>query len=147
MKNSILGMGVGLLLAAACSNSNNSANEVDQLREEAIAIHDEIMPQVSAFDRNTVKIDSLLANLPTLKTTYPDLDTAKTRTDLTGLKSRLEDATNAMMDWMTEFNVDPQDKSADEAKVYYEAEVKKVKALKQQFDSVSKESTDKLAQF
>ena len=139
-------MGSSILLLAAC-NGGSDASEVDRLREEAIAVHDEIMPQISAFDRNTVKIDSLLAHLPQLKEAYPDMDTVQTRTELTALKNRLEQATGSMMDWMTEFDVDPQDKSTDEIKAYYEAEVKKVKDMKQLFEEVSKESTDKLAQF
>lgn len=147
MKKTILCLGAGMLVLAACNNGGNEASEIDQLRQEAIAVHDEIMPQVSAFDRNTVKIDSLLASLPQLKEAYPDIDTAQTRTELTVLKNRLEQATDAMMDWMTEFDMDPQDKSAAETKEYYEGEVKKVKEMQQLFQEVSKESTDKLAQF
>lgn len=136
-----------LLFFCACNNGGSDDAEIERLREEAIAVHDEIMPQISAFDRNTVKIDSLLANLPQLKEAYPDLDTTLTRTELTGLKSQLEQATDAMMDWMTDFDVDPQDKSTAEIKAYYEAEVEKVKDMKLVFEEASKASADKLAQF
>ncbi|WP_257668054.1 transposase [Parapedobacter tibetensis] len=135
------------ILLSACNGGGDGANKIEQLRGEAIAIHDEIMPQISVFDRNSVKIDSLLANLPQLQTAYPDLDTTQTRVDLSALKAKLEQATDSMMDWMTEFDVDPQDKSTTEIKEYYEEEVGKVKDMKQLFDQVSKESTDKLAQF
>jgi len=147
MKHTILLISAGLLVMAACNNGSNETGEIDRLREEAIAVHDEIMPQISAFDRNTVKIDSILANLPQLKEAQPEIDTAQTRTDLSGLKNRLELATDSMMNWMTAFDVDPQDKSTDEIKAYYEEEVEKVKAMKQFFDEVSKEATDKLAKF
>ena len=147
MKKTMLLAAASLLIFSACNSGGNDTAEIDRLREEAIAIHDEIMPQISAFDRNTVKIDSLLANLPALKTANPDIDTAQTRSELTGLKGRLEAATDAMMEWMTEFDVDPQDQSTAEIKAYYEGEVEKVKAMKKQFDEVTKESTDKLAQF
>ncbi|RQP19068.1 MAG: transposase [Parapedobacter sp.] len=147
MKHTILLISAGLLVMAACNNSSNETGEIDRLREEAIAVHDEIMPQISAFDRNTVKIDSILANLPQLKEAQPEIDTAQTRTDLSGLKNRLELATDSMMNWMTAFDVDPQDKSTDEIKAYYAEEVEKVKAMKQFFDEVSKEATDKLAKF
>ncbi|WP_090974803.1 hypothetical protein [Parapedobacter composti] len=132
-------------ILSACNGGSGAS--ADQLREEAIAIHDEIMPQVSSFDRNTVKIDSLLANLPELKAANPDLDTAQTRIELTALKGRLEEATDAMMEWMMAFEVDPQEKSADETKAYYEGEVEKVKRMKQLFEEVSKESAEKLAPF
>lgn len=147
MKYTISLISIGLLVTAACSNFNNENGEIDRLREEAIAVHDEIMPQISAFDRNTVKIDSILANLPELQEAQPDLDTTQTRTDLSGLKNRLELATDSMMSWMTAFDVDPQDKSAAEIKVYYEEEIEKVKEMKQLFDNVSKEATEKLAKF
>ena len=136
-----------LLFFSACNNGGGDVDEINRLREEAIAVHDEIMPQISAFDRNTVKIDSLLVNLPQLKEAYPDIDTTQTRTELTTLKNQLEQATNSMMDWMTEFDVDPQDKSTSEIKAYYEEEVEKVKEMKVLFDDASKASADKLAQF
>lgn len=135
------------LLLAACNSGNSDTAEIDRLRDEAIAIHDEIMPQISAFDRNTVKIDSLLSTLPELKAENPDIDTAQVRTDLSGLKVRLEEATNSMMDWMTGFDVDPQDKSVGEIKTYYEQEVEKVKDMKVLFEDAARESAEKLAQF
>ncbi|MEC3880357.1 transposase [Parapedobacter sp. 10938] len=147
MKKTIFPAVASLLLLAACNGGGSDTVEIDQLRDEAIAIHDEIMPQISAFDRNTVKIDSLLSSLPELKAANPDIDTAQVRTDLSGLKERLEGATNAMMDWMTGFDVDPQDKSATEIKTYYEKEVEKVKEMKIIFDEAARESTEKLAQF
>lgn len=147
MKHTLLVISTGLLLMAACNNGSNETGEIDRLREEAIAVHDEIMPQISAFDRNSVKIDSILANLPQLQQTQPDIDTAQTRADLIGLKSRLELATDSMMDWMTAFEVDPQDKSAAEIEAYYEEEIEKVNEMKQLFDEVSKEATEKLAKY
>src|SRR5690606_491180 len=103
--------GFAILLLASCNSSNNDDTEIKQLREEAIAVHDEIMPQISTFDRNSVKVDSLLTHLPQLKETHVDLDTAQTRAELTALKSKLENATDAMMEWMTDFDTDPQDKT------------------------------------
>jgi|SRR5690606_9465365 hypothetical protein len=147
MKNLMLSAITSGFLFASCGGGANEAAEIEQLREEAIAVHDEIMPQISVFDRNTLKIDSLLTNLPALKASNPALDTAQTRVELTALKGRLEEATDAMMDWMTDFDVDPQGKQASETKTYYEEEVRKVKEMKQLFDEVSKESADKLAKF
>lgn len=147
MKKTIFPAAVALLLFAACNGGGSDTAEIDRLRDEAIAIHDEIMPQISSFDRSTVKIDSLLASLPALKTANPDLDTAQVRTELSGLKDDLNGATNAMMDWMTNFDVDPEDKSVAEMKTYYAQEVEKVKDMKARFDEAAKESTEKLAQF
>lgn len=147
MKKFIFPAAAAFLLLAACNDGGSDSAEIDRLRDEAIAIHDEIMPQISAFDRNTVKIDSVLSSLPDLKAANPDIDTAQVRTDLSGLKDRLNEATDAMMDWMTNFEVDPQDKSAAEIKAYYEQEVEKVKDMKVLFDDAATESAEKLAQF
>ena len=147
MKHTISWIGAGLLLMAACNNGSDENSEINRLREEAIAVHDEIMPQISAFDRNTVKIDSILASLPQLLETQPDMDTTQTRSELSGLKNRLDLATDSMMNWMTTFDVDPQDKSTEEVKSYYEGEIEKVNGLKTLFDNVSKEATEKLAKY
>ena len=147
MKKIIFPMAAALVSLAACNGSGNDMAEVDGLRDEAIAVHDEIMPQVSAFDRNTVKIDSLLSSLSELHVENPDIDTLKVREDLSALRSQLEGATDAMMDWMTDFDLNPQDKTVEEIKTYYEEQVEKVKELKTRFDEVAKKSTEKLAQF
>lgn len=147
MKKVIFPTAAALMLLAACNSGGSDTAEIDRLREEVIAVHDEIMPQVSSFDRNTVKIDSLLSSLPELKSGNPDIDTAQVRADLSGLKERLEGATDAMMDWMTAFEVDPADKTDAEIKAYYEQEVEKVKEMKARFDEVGRESAEKLAQF
>lgn len=148
MKKTMFWLGsVAWALTAACSGGGGDAAEIEQLRNEAIAVHDEIMPQISAFDRNTIKIDSLLANLPQLRATNPDLDTTQVRSELTALKGRLEGATDTMMDWMTEFKVDLEDQTNVAAKAYYAEEIRKVTEMKRLFEDVSKESADKLAQF
>src|SRR5690606_18621723 len=104
MKHTLSLISSGLLFLAACGNGDQEAGEINRLREEAIAVHDEIMPQISAFDRNTVKIDSILASLPQLLEAQPGLDTSQTRSDLSGLKDRLTMATDSMMNWMTTFD-------------------------------------------
>jgi|GEM_PF-122143 len=147
MKKIVLIAGIAICMLAACNNQSNDDVAIKQLREEAIAIHDEIMPQISVFDRTSLKVDSLLANLSQLKDTHAGLDTAQTRAELTTLKSKLENATDSMMEWMNGFDLDPQHNTTAEVKAYYQHEVDKVRELKQVFDEVSKESADMLAPF
>lgn len=145
---SILLAGTGLLTAffflAACGGSKNN-QEIQKLKEETIAVHDEIMPQIATFDRHAVKIDTILINLDSLHQENPSLDTAELRSELTALKERLESATDQMMTWMMEFEDDPQGMSSEEIKAYYESELEKITKMRDLFNDVTKESADKLA--
>lgn len=148
MKRLVILTGLAGTLFIACNSAPSEEQQVEKLRDEAIAIHDEIMPQVSTFDRNTVKIDSILTNLGNIYAERPDIDTAETRSSLTSLKYNLESATSDMMTWMMEFepDIDIED-SSEEASAYYQEEVDKVTALKKRFEEVKKESEAKLSSF
>lgn len=127
----------------SCANSSNSNNQNDlaKTQEETMKIHDEIMPQVSVFDKDAVAIDSILTNLNAIKTVKPALDTTHTRQELTQLKKNLEDATDHMMDWMKGY-------SADSTTVDYAyRELTKVKNMKAIFDRVSKEKQEILNKY
>ena len=127
----------------SCANSSNTNNQNDlaKTQEETMKIHDEIMPQVSIFDKDAVTIDSILTNLSAIKTAKPNLDTTNTRQELSQLKSNLEDATDHMMDWMKGY-------SADSTTVdYANRELTKVKDMKAVFDRVSKEKQEILKKY
>lgn len=142
MKKIYFIFGASILAMTSCQSPANSTKEgVTQLMQEAIAVHDEIMPQIAHFDRTTVKIDSILANLEGIKAKDPNADTAAMRADLTSLKSNLENATDNMMSWMKDYAPDSTDID------YQKAEIEKIKAMKKQFDDVSVESNNKLGAF
>lgn len=146
MKKIFLSFGVSSLLFFSCNNSGGDLSEVNALREEAIGIHDEIMPQISLFDQTTVKIDSLLANLGPVAAERPGLDTAHARAELTALRTNLTNATESMMTWMHDFDPDV-DLAVEDAKAYYQDEVRKMEEMKKQFDEAAKQTADKLAPF
>lgn len=131
-----------LIFAASCqSNTTKQSIEGQQLAEEAIAIHDEIMPQVSVFDKTGIRIDSILSELPSIAANDASIDTAALRTDLETLKGNLENATDFMMTWMYEYKPDNTDAE------YQKSEVEKVTAMKKQFEEVAAESKTKLSSF
>ena len=139
--NKIAFVAIASLAIAACGTNGNGATTVKALQDSTIKIHDEIMPQIAHFDRDAVKIDSILANLKTIKTARTDLDTTATRKELSVLKANLESATDHMMDWMKGYNPDSTDVK------YFETELQKVSDMKKIFDNVSKESEGKLKNF
>lgn len=131
-----------LVLVVSCqSPATKQSLEAQQLAQEAIAIHDDIMPQIPVFDKTTVKIDSILSELPNIAGNNPSADTATLRVDLETLRANLESATDFMMTWMYEYKPDSTDIE------YQKAEVEKVKAMKQQFEEVAVESNAKLSSF
>ena len=142
MKKIILATTVVLITLSSCQQkSTKDATKVQQLSAEAIQAHDEIMPQISHFDRTTLKIDSILENLNTIAQKDKNLDTTTVRADLESLKQNLETATDNMMTWMRDYVSDSTDVA------YQKAEVEKVKAMKKHFEDVSLESNNKLGKF
>lgn len=142
MKKTILAAIIALATLNSCQQqSNNDASQLKNLSEEAIQVHDEIMPQIAHFDRATLKIDSILENLGSIAKKDNTLDTATVKSELETLKQNLESATDNMMTWMRDYTPD----SIDVA--YQKAEIEKVKAMKKQFEDVSLESNTKLGKF
>ncbi|MFD2597613.1 hypothetical protein ACFSQ3_01510 [Sphingobacterium corticis] len=120
----------------SCQNTKTKGKEdqdsVESLSAKAIEVHDEIMPQISKFDKTSVKLDSLLNALSSAKTNDPTLDTTAVRTELTTLKADIESATDAMMDWMRNYRLDSLDAT------YQSAEVERIKAMRGEFETVNK---------
>src|SRR5690606_35604599 len=121
-----------LILTVSCqSAATKKALEGQQLAEEAIAIHDEIMPQVSVFDKTGLHIDSLLNNMSAISGNDCGIDTASLRSDLVELKWNLEDETDIMITRMDEYQ---SDRTYED---YQKYEVEKVKKMKKQFEEVA----------
>src|SRR5690606_19427758 len=129
-----------LILTVSCqSAATKNALEGQQLAEEAIAIHDEIMPQVTVFDKTSLQIDCLLTNMSAISANDSGIDTTSLRSDLVELKCKLGHATDIMMTWMYEYQPDSTDVD------YQKAEVETVKKMKKQCEEVAAESKSKLA--
>lgn len=142
MKQLILGAATfALVMTSACQNNSGQNEEAQRLAAEAIAIHDEIMPQISSFDKQDILIDSLLENLSALKTTDAALDTAETKEKLNTLKQNLAAATDKMMVWMKEYSKDSTDID------YQKAEIESISTLKTEFEQVTYDATNVLAPF
>ena len=113
MKKNFIAIAFGVFILTSCQQqATKDAVKPQQLSQEAIQIHDEIMPQIAHFDRTTVKIDSILA-----VTTDEQV-----KSDLTTLKANLEAATDNMMTWMKDYVSDSTDVA------YQQSEVEKMKA-------------------
>lgn len=128
-----------LFACTACQNTGSeNSSELENLSKEAIAIHDTIMPQISKFDKTTVKIDSIIGNLDSIYTLDNSIDTAATKENLTTLKANLEAATDDMMDWMRSYSHDSSDVA------YQKEEVARITKMKDQFSELNREIDAKM---
>ncbi len=142
MKKSLLTLAtISVMLLGACQNNTSKQNDPSALSAQSIAVHDEIMPQISAFDKHTVLIDSLLGNLKEIKSQNPATDTAEIRDNLQNLKTELESATDKMMTWMKEFEPD----SAQTA--YQQAQFDSISNLKETFSKAAQNADRLLTPF
>lgn len=135
----------GASLVMACGEQKVAGDDLNAMKDETMAIHDEIMPQVSVFDRQSVKIDSLLASMASVYEKNPAIDTNVLKSDLTQLKARLEGATDQMMEWMMKYELDPEGLSEEEKKAYFTSELEKVRNMRELFAEVNKEAAEKLS--
>ncbi|MVZ67493.1 transposase [Sphingobacterium sp. DK4209] len=139
MKNlAFIALGISMI-SVSCQNNQETQNQ--KLGAEAIRIHDEIMPQISTFDKTTVKIDSILAHLADIKTLKADLDTTAARVELTSLKDSIEAATDNMMTWMKDYDATSTDET------YQQKELDKITIMQKQFESVNGQINKSLTPF
>lgn len=140
MKKSLLVLCAASISLVACQQKATKEAVADQQSsQEAIAIHDEIMPQIGTFDRTSITIDSILSNLPAIEKANAPIDTTVLKADLLTLKTNLESATDQMMSWMRDYTPDSTDVE------YQKAEITKIKAMKKLFEDVAAESSKKLS--
>src|SRR5690606_32623002 len=125
--------GLLLLLITSCGSKQNPNQ---QLQEEVIAIHDEVMPLMGSLVRKSMKIDSILTNIDGIKADKSALDTAGQKEELLNLQSKIEESNDAMNKWMREFELEYEGKSDEEIKTYLEQEKVKVEEINRKFKEV-----------
>ncbi len=112
----------------------NGTNQ--QLLDEVMAIHDEVMPKMSRMNELQQKMSNMASSTSdkALKDKYLDFAT------------KLEKADNKMMDWMAEFPEDITKFSEEEANKILVSEKTKVLGMKEQVLVALKETEDFIMQ-
>ena len=129
---------VGLFLVSSCAQNSADANL--DLQEKVISVHDDVMPLMGEFVRNSIKIDSILNNMDQVLKDDPSADTAQVKIDLLKLKVNLDNAVEGMNDWMHNFEMDNEGQSKDEVKKYLENELITIENVKKKFNDAELES-------
>lgn len=107
---------VTFLFFASCRPSfENDANQ--KLYDEVMVIHDEVMPRMSEIHKLKKSIKQQWQD--TSKQSYDEA---------MQLKKELQEADDAMMDWMAEFKM-PKEASEEEIRVFLEKEKEKITAV------------------
>lgn len=134
LKPASIGLLVLSLGFSACTNSAKQQQE--DLQTAVIAIHDTVMMDMGTLTEKRMQIDDILKRLDSLKVKNPELDTAKTRNDLTQVKTDLAAADEEMMDWMHHFDPDYTGKSHEEVMTYLNQEKEKINKVEKSFKNV-----------
>lgn len=137
---------VALLCAGLTSSCTQQANYKTE-REEVMKFHDILMEDNSTLVNNGMKIDSLMNNLPALKTTFKELDTVKEKEVMRAIVARLNKAEELMNDWMHTFEPDITGKTNEQAVAYFKAERIKIGKIDSLYKLEIKSSTDYLLKF
>ena len=121
-----------LIMIVACSKPSNQSDEgsdegednpTQALYDQAMNIHDEVMPKMEDIYKIKSQIQEKIANSPNL---VKERKETLERTIL-----QLDSANNAMMDWMHEFNPLPDSVDEEEARAYFENQIEKIKKVKE----------------
>ena len=123
-----------MLLLAACSRSEHAANDLDSsaadtgdpneaLYNQAMDIHDEVMPKMGELYKLKTELQNEIA-------TTPDM-VIERKKQLEAVISNLDSANNAMMDWMHKFNPLPDSVDQEKAREYLESEIERIKKVKE----------------
>ena len=117
MKNLLIGT-MGLLIFTSCGNSKKE--EMEKLREEVIAVHDEIMPMMDDLYklRSSLNLKLVEDSIASVKMGVPEMIIT------------IKDAEEAMMDWMRNFDPNFSGKDDEETRMYLLEQKKSIEHTK-----------------
>jgi hypothetical protein len=99
----------------ACKAKNNN-EEMAKLFEEVMAVHDEVMPKMDAIHDTKKSLAKILSTSDS--------------TQIFSIMKKLDNADEAMMVWMEEFDSDYDKKTLEEQRIYLNTELEKIKKVK-----------------
>lgn len=132
MKKLSLALLAGIALAA-CTDTKKQEKD---LLNQVIAVHDKVMASDEQLMKNKMLLDSLVKN----NSTTINKDSAKVYVKL------VDDADNAMSDWMHNFDAENKGKSHQEIMDYLEAQKKLISKIDTQITTAVAGSTKYITQ-
>jgi paraquat-inducible protein B len=118
-----------IALSGACQ-TNQKENGKNQLRNEVIEIHDEIMPEM----QTTYNLRKRLSEkLDSIQHVDSEQEIEPVKNEIEVAIQKLNEANQNMMQWMRNFNPDFQGEQEDEKMAYYQIEKDKIVEVQDQF--------------
>lgn len=137
----LLPLFVMTLLLTGCEKNRSTTSESDTsdnpnqvLYDQVMDVHDEVMPKMDEIMKLKRSLQEQIANTPDM--------VVERKQQLEKMISNLDSASNAMMDWMHEFNPLPDSMDQEIAREYLEGEMEKIRNVK----TLMLESIDKAKQ-
>lgn len=103
------------------STEGDSPNEA--LYNQAMDVHDEVMPKLEDIYKLKKDLQEQIANTPDM--------VVERKQQLEAIISNLDSANNAMMEWMHKFNPLPDSVDQEKAREYLESEIERIKKVKE----------------
>jgi len=124
-------LSIGLTLVEfACSNPKQE--KVDQLKSQAIEVHDEVMPRMDEIQAVNIELKKMRENIAN-----DTSDQAEAlRAEMSEHIRSLGDADEAMMSWMNQYDPNyEKEHPLDSAVSYYEQQTKSIADVKEQMEA------------
>ena len=105
------------------SASTDGENPNEALYNQAMDVHDEVMPKMEEIYKLKKDLQEQIANTPDM--------VVERKQQLEAIISNLDSANNAMMEWMHKFNPLPDSVGQEKAREYLESEIERIKKVKE----------------
>ncbi|QEK51203.1 hypothetical protein FYC62_05575 [Pedobacter aquae] len=126
-----------MILVAICFSflaCNNDKEEQQKLQKQVIDKHDVLMAKMDSLTENQLRLDSITLKYKKIKSENPSLDSNTLIAKIDSAKNLLNNADEAMMNWMHQFNPDYTGKSSKEIFDYLKSQEQKIDSVKTLFD-------------
>ncbi len=123
---------IALFAMVACGKSGEHEHSHDEsatedgpnqaLYDQVMDVHDEVMPRMDEIMKLKRELQDKIANTPDM--------VLERKAQLEKMISNLDSASNAMMNWMHEFNPLPDSLDKEKAREYLESEMERIRKVK-----------------
>ncbi|WP_304062510.1 hypothetical protein [Pedobacter glucosidilyticus] len=126
---------------------NNDKEEQQKLQKVVIDKHDVLMAKMDSLTENQLRLDSITLKYKKIKVENPSLDINTLIAKIDSAKNLLNNADDAMMNWMQQFNPDYTGKSSTEIFDYLRNQEQKIDSVKTLFDKSLAHSNTLIQQY